>query len=325
MRSASWLSVSFFLLTLSVSGVVGQDDPKTYNTAPTEFDANRDGIQHGEIQKAEYESKVSGGTRKMNIYTPPGYSDKNKYPVLYLLHGIGGDENEWPRGGAPNVILDNLIADKKATPMIVVMPNGRSKGGPASVRSSEEFAAFEKNLLGDIIPHVELKYSVKADREHRALAGLSMGGGQSLNFGLNNLDTFAWVGGFSSAPNTRSPDSLIKDHAEASKKLKLLYVSCGDKDRLLRISEGVHKMLDEKKVPHIYTVTSGGQHDFKQWKVDLYNFRSTACSARRGKSKIAPGETRPVSALKDVYKNHFLIGMAGRFARQLRRRGTGPR
>ena len=113
---------------------------------------------------------------------------------------------------------------------------------------------------------------MKADRESRALAGLSMGGGQSLNFGLNNLDTFAWVGGFSSAPNTRRPADLIKDHAEATKKLRLLYVACGDKDGLFRISQGVHDMLDENKVPHVYNVISGGRHDFKVWKSDLYHF-----------------------------------------------------
>jgi enterochelin esterase-like enzyme len=99
-----------------------------------------------------------------------------------------------------------------------------------------------------------------------------MGGGQSLNFGLGNLDKFAWVGGFSSAPNTKRPDDLIKDHAEAAKKLKLLYVACGDRDGLFRISQGVHNMLDEKKVPHVYRVIPGGAHDFKVWKSDLYTF-----------------------------------------------------
>ena len=113
---------------------------------------------------------------------------------------------------------------------------------------------------------------MKADRESRALAGLSMGGGQSLNFGLSHLETFAWVGGFSSAPNTKPAGELLKDPADAAKKLRLLYVACGDKDGLLRISEGVHKMLDEKKVPHIYNVIPGGQHDFKVWKNDLYHF-----------------------------------------------------
>src|SRR5262249_59501162 len=106
----------------------------------------------------------------------------------------------------------------------------------------------------------------------RALAGLSMGGGQALNFGLANLDTFAWVGGFSSAPNTRPPGSLIKDHAEAAKKLRLLYVACGDKDGLFKISQGVHKMLEEKNVPHRYNVIPGGKHDFKVWRSDLYHF-----------------------------------------------------
>ena len=99
-----------------------------------------------------------------------------------------------------------------------------------------------------------------------------MGGGQALNFGLGNLDTFAWVGGFSSAPNTRRPDDLIKDHAEAARKLRLLYVACGDKDTLFRVSQGVHAMLDEKKVPHVYRVIPGGGHDFRVWKSDLYHF-----------------------------------------------------
>ena len=138
---------------------------------------------------------------------------------------------------------------------------------------------------------------MKADRESRALAGLSMGGGQSLNFGLNNLDTFAWVGGFSSAPNTKRPADLIKDHAEAAKKLRLLYVACGDKDGLFRISQGVHKMLDEKKVPHVYNVIPGGRHDFKVWKSDLYHFAQTAvprAGARRKRPKRAGQDrTRP--------------------------------
>jgi enterochelin esterase-like enzyme len=162
--------------------------------------------------------------RKARVYTPPGYSKDKKHPVLYLLHGIGGDENEWARGGVPDVILDNLYADKKAVPMIVVLPNGRASKDltPRSPFNQQgpAFAAFEKELLTDLIPFIEKTYSVKTDRESRAIAGLSMGGGQSLNFGLGNLDTFAWVGGFSSAPNTRRPADLIKDHAEAAK-------SCG--------------------------------------------------------------------------------------------------
>src|SRR5829696_3076478 len=250
--------------------------PETIPALPPDFDQKRDGIERGKLETVEYDSTTVGVKRKARVYTPPGYSKDQKYPVLYLLHGIGGDETEWPRGGAPDVVLDNLYADKKAVPMIVVMPNGRaSKDVTAKSGFGQQgpaFAAFEKDLLTDLIPFVEKTYSVKADRESRALAGLSMGGGQSLNFGLGNLDTFAWVGGFSSAPNTRRPADLIKDHADATKKLKLLYVACGDKDRLMWVSEGVHKMLDEKKVPHEYRVTPGGAHDFKVWKSDLYHF-----------------------------------------------------
>jgi enterochelin esterase-like enzyme len=254
-----------------------KDDPaEKYPAPPPGFDKKRDGIDRGKLETVEYDSKTVGVVRKARVYTPTGYSKDKKYPVLYLLHGIGGDENEWPRGGAPDVILDNLIADKKAVPMVVVMPNGRaSKDVTAKSGFGQQgpaFAAFEKDLLQDLIPFVEKTYSVKSDRESRALAGLSMGGGQSLNFGLANLDTFAWVGGFSSAPNTKRPADLIKDPAEAAKKLRLLYVACGDKDGLARISEGVHKMLDENKVPHVYRVIPGGQHDFKVWKSDLYYF-----------------------------------------------------
>ncbi len=276
-------SLSCFLLSCPITALLAQPpDEKKDGTAeklsapPEGYDKKRDGIDRGKLETVEYESKTVGLKRKARVYTPPGYSNDKKYPVLYLLHGIGGDENEWPRGGSPDVILDNLYADKKAAPMIVVMPNGRAAKDVTArdpiPKQSPAFAAFEKDLLTDLIPFIEKTYPVQADRESRALAGLSMGGGQALNFGLGNLDTFAWVGGFSSAPNTKRPADLIKNPAEAAKQLRLLYVACGDKDRLLRISQDVHTMLDEKHVPHVYRVIPGGQHDFKVWKSDLYHF-----------------------------------------------------
>lgn len=246
-----------------------------FSDPPNGYDQKRDGIARGRLETVEYDSSTVGVKRKARVYTPPGFSRDANYPVLYLLHGIGGDENEWARGGVPDTILDNLYADKLAVPMIVVLPNGRAakdvKANDPIPKQSPAFAAFEKDLLTDLIPFIERTYPVKADRESRAIAGLSMGGGQSLNFGLGNLDRFAWVGGFSSAPNTKKPDELIRD-GDAAKKLRLLYVACGDKDGLFRISEGVHKMLDEKKVPHEYRVIPGGGHDFKVWKSDLYHF-----------------------------------------------------
>lgn len=251
------------------------DDKPAFPDAPSGFDKSRDGVALGKLEMVEYDSKSVGNKRKALIYTPPGYSANVKYPVLYLLHGIGGDEEEWRRGGHPNVILDNLIADKKAVPMIIVMPNGRAqpddRPGSNAMATAPAFGKFDQDLLGSLIPLIEAKYSVIKDRESRALAGLSMGGGQSLNFGLANLDTFAWIGGFSSAPNTRPAAELVPDPEKAAKQIKLLYLSCGNKDGLIRISQNVHTYLKEKNVPHIWHVDEHA-HDFEHWKKALYNF-----------------------------------------------------
>ncbi len=257
--------------------VLGPDDKPAFPPAPEGFDKEREKIPRGKIETVEYDSKTVGTRRKMLVYTPPGYSDRNRYPVLYLLHGIGGEETEWQKNARPQVILDNLYAEKKLVPMIVVMPNGRARkkdraeGNIFAPENQQAFADFEKDLLDDVIPFVESKYSVKKNRESRALAGLSMGGGQSLNFGLGNLDVFAWVGGFSSAPNTKNPEELVPDPAGTAEQLKRLWISCGDKDGLIRISRDLHAYLKKNNVPHIWHVDSGG-HDFAVWKNDLYLF-----------------------------------------------------
>lgn len=253
--------------------VLGPDDKPAFPDPPAGFDARRDDIAHGKLEMIEYDSKTVGCKRKMQLYTPPGYSKDKKCPVLYLLHGIGGDETEWQRFATPNVLLDNLLAEGKVVPMIVVMPNGRAQKNDRAegdvFRSAPAFANFEHDLLDDVIPVIEARYSVQADREHRALAGLSMGGGQALNFGLAHLDTFAWVGGFSSAPNTLPPEQLVPDPAAATRQLKLLWVGCGNKDGLIRISQGVHAYLKEKGVPHVWHVDGYG-HDATEWKNNLY-------------------------------------------------------
>jgi enterochelin esterase-like enzyme len=251
------------------------DDKPAFDDPPAGIAQKRADIPHGKLEMIEYESKTVGTTRKMNVYTPPGYSKDKKYPVLYLLHGIGGDETEWQRFATPDVLLDNLIADGKAVPMIIVMPNGRAQKNDRAegniMAAAPAFAAFEQDLLKDVIPAIESRYSVQAGREHRALAGLSMGGGQSLNFGLGNLDTFAWVGGFSSAPNTKPPEQLVPDPAVATQKLKLLWLSCGNKDGLIRVSQGVHGYLKEKQVPHVWHVDGNG-HDATHWRNNLWLF-----------------------------------------------------
>jgi enterochelin esterase-like enzyme len=266
--------ITLVLLTGIVYLLHSQDIEKR---APEGFDIPRTGIAQGKIDTITYTSKTVGSKRRALIYTPPGYSKNKKYPVLYLLHGIGGDEKEWLRGGQPQVILDNLYANGKLEPLIVVMPNGRAikddsaKGNIMAPEKVEAFATFEKDLLNDLIPFIEKKYPVLRDREHRAIAGLSMGGGQSLNFGLGNLDMFAWVGGFSSAPNTKVPEQLLPDPEEAKKKLKLLWISCGDADGLITFSQRTHAYLVKNDVPHIYYIEPG-VHDFKVWKNGLYMF-----------------------------------------------------
>lgn len=267
------------LLTLAVLVLLSVVDASAQMVqhAAKGFDVQRDGIPHGKIDTVSYFSKTVGASRKALVYTPPGYTKKKKYPVLYLLHGIGGDEKEWLKHGQPQVILDNLYADKKLEPMIVVLPNGRAMKDDRAVGNVfdsakvKAFSTFERDLLSDLIPYVERSFPVIKDREHRALAGLSMGGGQSLNFGLGHMETFAWVGGFSSAPNTKAPAELLPHPEEAKNKLKLLWISCGDQDGLLLFSKRTHDYLKQHKVPHVYYIEPG-VHDFKIWKSGLYMF-----------------------------------------------------
>jgi enterochelin esterase-like enzyme len=264
---------------------LGPDDKQTHPDPPNRIVQKREGIARGKLEMIEYESNSVGTTRKMNVYTPPGYTTDKKYPVLYLLHGIGGDETEWDRFATPDVMLDNLIADKKAVPMIIVMPNGRAQKNDRAegnvFAAAPAFEKFEDDLLQDVIPVIESRYSVQADREHRALAGLSMGGGQSLNFGLTHLDTFAWIGGFSSAPNTKAPDELVPDPAKTKERLKLLWLSCGNKDGLIRISQRMQRYLKEKQVPHVWNVDSHG-HDPTHWRNNLYHFAQRLFQAPAG-------------------------------------------
>lgn len=246
-------------------------------SASAGFDQYRDNIARGVVETIEYDSTTVGSVRKAMVYTPPGFSSEHTYPVLYLLHGIGGDETEWHTHGSPHIILDNLYSDNLIQPMIVVCPNGRAMPNdraegdlfdPVKIRAFEQ---FESDLIRDLIPHIESRYPAAHTRDKRAIAGLSMGGGQSLNIGLRNLEHFAWVGAFSAAPNTKAPEALIPDPAEAASLLSMLWLSCGDQDNLIQISRDVHDYLNQQGVPHIWYEESGG-HDWPVWKNDLYLF-----------------------------------------------------
>ncbi len=213
------------------------DTPLLYEEQP---------VPHGIVHIARYESKSLGVNRGLYIYTPPEYNKDSKttYPVLYLLHGMGDDEQGWTVVGRANFILDNLIASGKAKPMIVVMPNGHTpeQEGPPNTEG------FEKDLLNDIIPFVEKNYKVIKDQQHRALAGLSMGGFQTLNIAVKHQDTFAWVGIFSAGiwgPFAEENGHLLDT---ANDHFKLFWISCGEDDFLLNSNNQLLDLLKTKKL-----------------------------------------------------------------------------
>jgi enterochelin esterase-like enzyme len=257
--------------------VLAEDDVPLFSVPPADYRVLPAEGRRGRMESFEYDSAVTGTRRKSQVYLPPAYSPEKKYPVLYLLHGIGGNEYEWSGYVKADAIIDKLIVAGLAKPMIVVMPNGRALAddrpgeNPFVPEKAIGFARFERDLLDSLIPAVQAKYATYSDREQRGLAGLSMGGGQALNFGLGHLETFAWVGGFSAAPNTLPPDKLVPDAAAARSQLKLLLIACGNQDGLINVSQGVHGFLKAQQVPHLWHVDAHG-HDAEAWGVYLYHF-----------------------------------------------------
>lgn len=255
--------------------VLTEDDKPAFPDPPANFDTQRENITKGKVELIEYPSKTVGNSRKANVYLPPGYSADKSYPVLYLLHGIGGDETEWVRFGAVTV-LDNLYAEQKIAPMIVVFPNGRAQPNDRAegnvFQTAPAFENFTGDLINDLIPFIESKYPVQKDRDHRAIAGLSMGGGQTQNIGLTHLTTFAYVGAFSSAPNSKPPGTLLPSSSfDNAKSLKSLFIACGNADNLINFSQRLHQYLKENQIPHTYHIIPGG-HTPEAWRNHLYHF-----------------------------------------------------
>ena len=227
-------------------------------------------VPHGTVRLHEYQSKSLGKLRRLRAYTPPGYDDSRaKYPVLYLLHGSGDNQATWTEFGHAQFIMDNLLAQKKIKPMIVVMPDGHAVEAQQGAANLE---AFERDLLEDAMPFVEKSYRTKADREHRAIIGLSMGGGQSLTIGLNHLELFDWVGGMSSALSTNAAlAAVVKDPKASTKKLKLLWFACGKSDRLLSNSQQFDAALTDLGIKHEFVQTEGS-HEWPVWQGNLAQF-----------------------------------------------------
>jgi enterochelin esterase family protein len=259
-------------------------------------------IPHGDVRQVWYPSPTMKTRRRMIVYTPPGYDkSKDSYPVLYLLHGWGGDEEEWTNAGYTPQIMDSLLADKKITPMLVVMPNGHpdepaapylvptgaSTALPGAQVSERHTLLSSQGLLDDVIPFVEANYRVKANREHRAVAGLSMGGEQAMFIGLNHLDRFAWIGSFSGAfvmlPGAQAPAGTDPGHAAtfarnfpqlgaSANQLRLLYFSCGTDDSLIAINRDMKTWLTSKQIKFIDIETPGYAHVWRYWRISLLDF-----------------------------------------------------
>jgi len=233
-------------------------------------------VPHGTIHVNFYDSPNLNAERMVYVYTPPGYeTGKQKLPVLYLLHGNGQIEASWTWTGRTNVIMDNLLAEGKIKPMIVVMPYGhlpreiKTAANPSAAPLPPDQAAIEKELMTAIKPMVESKYRVLTGREHRAIAGLSMGSAQSQMITLHNLEHFAYLGGFSAAGNRAEWEKADADLL--NKKLKVLWLGCGTEDFAYAGMKNLHTLLDAKKVRHVWN-ESGAGHSWPNWQVYLTKF-----------------------------------------------------
>ena len=251
-------------------------------TPPLEWEVQD--VPHGSLSHHFYKSGVIGDQRDYFVYTPPGYSptSRTKYPVLYLLHGYSDMANGWSAVGKSNVIMDNLIAQGKAKPMLVVMTLGYGVPDFASPQGSgfrnrgtvkQNYDNYMKALLTEVIPAVQSEYRVSSNRTERAIAGLSMGGAESMYVGMNNLDTFSYIGAFSSGGLSNNFDENFPglDAANVNRKLKQLWISCGTEDGLIAFNREMVKWLQGKKVK-LTAVETPGRHTWMVWRRDLISF-----------------------------------------------------
>ncbi len=236
-------------------------------------------VPHGTVSIHWYDSSASGSRRRLHVYTPPGYGKETerKYPVLYLLHGSGDNDSHWMLIGRANVIADNLIAEGKAVPMLIVMPDGHVRERPAGStdeKTRQEIRrAFEKDLLENVIPLVESSYRVRTDAAGRAIAGLSMGSAQALTVGLGHTDKFGWIGAFSGAIQPDDPVVAVlrskKD--QVNERLKLFWLGMGKEDGGLKRKQELVAALKDMGIKHEYHET-GGAHRWSVWRQYLGDF-----------------------------------------------------
>ena len=291
------LAPDYYGYSFKADGVAGLLDPSNYRVKPNFlYRANEvyvpgpaslsweiADITHGEIHHHFYRSAVVGDHRDFFVYTPPGYDPRSKqtYPVLYLLHGYSDDASGWTEVGRANVVLDNLIAQGKAKPMIVVMPLGYGEPKVLEPHSGvfhdpgitqRNFDKFREALLSEVIPKVESAYPVKKNRNSRAIAGLSMGGSESLLTGLNTLDKFSWIGAFSSGGFTPEFDKEFPAlDSKANQQIHLLWIACGTDDDLIENNRNLRAWLASKSIKHA-DIETPGAHTWMVWRRNLTDF-----------------------------------------------------
>jgi enterochelin esterase-like enzyme len=295
--------ISFGCLLL-VPALGFSDASVTPALPPSGFSAVQSGIPHGTLSAPIQYPTRNYGTRPVRIYTPPGYSatGTTKYPVLYLLHGIGGNESAWTssasgqaEGNADNV-MDYLLSKNLCKPMIVVMPYGNMTG-----TSGDSWNNFEDVLKNDLAPYVQKNYAASSDSTMRALAGLSWGGGQALNFGFRNYTFFTHIGGFSPAPNMSNPSSVITNPAAVDKVVIYSFVSSGTNEASQGYGDRAsshHNFWNTNNItPHLYTIEPGVAHERANWNRNLYNFAQqlfTGSTTGIAKQRLANGKNGQV-------------------------------
>ncbi|PWU12582.1 MAG: esterase [Terriglobia bacterium] len=241
-------------------------------------------VPHGEIHEHWYHSGITGEWRRAAVYTPPGYdaNPRTRYPVLYLQHGGGENVTGWPRQGRMNFILDNLIAERKAQPMIVVMETGYAfrpgEKPPAAGAPQVAHSTLEDVIVTELIPNIDASYRTLADRDHRAMAGLSMGSRQTLQITLTNLDKFSYIGAFSRPPAadfdaTSAYNGVFHDAAAFNKKVHLLWMGAGTTEHQIHDSaKASHEALDKAHIKNVFIEFPGTAHEWQTWRKALYDF-----------------------------------------------------
>jgi len=230
-------------------------------------------VPRGEVRIRPYFSKLTNAWREARVYTPPGYDPQREqaYPVLYLQHGAGENQTSWSNQGRANVILDNLLAEGRCEPMVVVMDHGYAFA-PDGDTSDRRQNLFEQVVIEELIPTIQEHYHVRTDRGGRAIAGLSMGGGQAVAIGLSNLETFSTIGCFSGA--VRNLDDLqgaLADSQTLNEQLDLFWIGCGTEDRIFPRSQALHEELQQRGIDHEY-VAHPGTHEWQTWRRHLHLF-----------------------------------------------------